>query len=189
MISMAKHSTAALVVMFSLVLSARGAFLDGSQMLAGRTYRETSSMFEIIVSSSPVIVGPGVEFPNFGGSEVWSLAPFVDIDVANKSITITALTDQPPGVQEFFEITDPFHTISRITSVKLNPATTWAGFTQGRAYPLASYGVLINAGGLMGLQGQKIVVDVVPEPATASMAAAGLLLAALRRQARRPRSR
>jgi hypothetical protein len=91
----------------------------------------------------------------------------VDIDFSDTQIVIMAVNDQPPHYSEFIEmaVIDDLN-----ISVSLNPATNWAGFAMptGR---LSENGdnILVNLNGLAGLQGQQIVIDVVPEPAATAL--------------------
>lgn len=172
----------AILISHFVCASANAAFMEGKQMAAVLNHRETPTDQQVFVISPVVEVGPGVEFPGFGELEIFMLPAWVDIDISDRTITITGIIDQPVATADVFEFSDVFATIPKFTKAKINPATNWTGFTQATRAFVFPNTILVNVSELSGLRGQQIVIDVVPEPATAGLAAMGLLLAAWRRR-------
>jgi hypothetical protein len=156
------------------------ALLEGHQVFARLEHQETSNGFPVSDQEGPVVVGPTLEVNDLGASIQNSV--IVDIDFSDTQIVITAVNDQPPHHIENIEMM-VFDALN--ISVSINPATNWAGFAMfperlGEGNDI----IHVNLNGLAGLQGQQIVIDVVPEPAAAGLAAVAgpALLTAHRRR-------
>jgi hypothetical protein len=148
--------------------SAQGALLEGKLMDVDLFHRTTVDSPETGVGSGDFLVGPGVELEDFGSrSSPPILPPLVDIDVSDRQILVTLVQNQPLAFQEELRFVDPNNNISGFANVFVNPATNWAGFTPSRVL-FGSEFILLNLSQLSGLQGQQILLDIVPEP-TASI--------------------
>jgi hypothetical protein len=166
--------------------SARGALLEGQVMNVILEHRTNFDDPETGVDSFPFVVGPGVELTDFGFREFSPpLPPLVDIDVSDRQILITAVNDQPFAFQEVLTFSLPNHPTGLFTRVNVNPATDWADFSSGRVIVSPK---LINVvlSQLSGLEGQQILLDVIPEPSSgALLTAAGMAAAITARRGRR----
>jgi hypothetical protein len=166
---------------------ADAAFLDGKSMVVEREYRETLNASLRIMTSNPFIVGPGVELEDFGASDNPPPLPgLVDVDISDTRIVMTLVIDQPPVFLDRLIVLEGADEIEPFTNVRLNPATNWAGLDSGRLFSSQEI-IAINAGGLSGLAGQQVVIDLIPEPASAALA--GLAIGALMLRRRGIRSR
>lgn len=178
--------------MLYLVTAASGAqsqTLEGTRLFIARTHGDTLPTAKQ-VGVVDVIVGPGVEAPNYGAATIFEWPPsglpgFVDIDISATSILMTATANETfPNVESIrfnLDSIPPF-----FIDVAVNPATDWAGFAGSRAMAFGR-DVFVNLAGLSVLQGQKIVLDLnlsnVPEPNGAALGAVALAgLGALRRR-------
>jgi hypothetical protein len=166
------------VTMLMTNASLYAALLEGHQVAARLEHQDTINSNLEADEAGPVAVGPGLEANDLGASLQDSV--IVDIDFSDTQIVITAVNDQPPSFIERIGIgvfgAPPI-------SMSLNPATNWAGFVPGAFQPSGQQ-VNIVLQDSTALAGQQIVIDVVPEPAAAGLAAAAApaLLAAHRRR-------
>jgi hypothetical protein len=165
--------------------TADAALLEGKLLRANLLHRTTPTS----ITNGPereAVVGPGVEFPEFGQQiNPEALPALVDIDISDTQIRLTLLIDQPPADQEIIRLFDVNDSNDfRDRNLKLNPATTWAGMNE----------FLVSGGNnvvhfvlteLSGLAGQQILVDVVPEPATSLLTLAGAVAGAAAHRRRR----
>jgi hypothetical protein len=143
-----------------------GALLEGKVMQAELRHQSMQSSPQEGVISPEFVVGPGVELPGFGDETFPPLPELVDIDISDRQILMTLLIDQPFAFGETFHIIDARDTIDTIQAVLINPATNWAGFNSFRVGTTGER-ITVDVAQLAGLQGQQILVDVVPEPASA----------------------
>jgi hypothetical protein len=152
----------------------KAAFLDGKVMQARLLHKTLDSDTEATVDSPDFVVGPNVEVMGFGyRADQPPLPPLVDIDVSDTQIRMTLVMDQPQAVREILEYIDANNTIASLAKTKMNPATNWAGFQSGSVD--ASEGLInVPVSGLHGLQGQFILLDVIPEPAAGVLLLIGL---------------
>jgi hypothetical protein len=157
------------VVFIAAVSTVNAALLEGKSISVQSAHLTSSSSPETGVQTPDFIVGPGVELMNFPNALRPIIPLGVDIDISDRSILITLLADQPSAFQEVIRFIDSNDAVN-ITHAAINPATNWAGFAQNRV-SLSGSSLAVNVSQLSGLQGQQILLDVVPEPA-----AAGLLL-------------
>jgi len=165
--------------------SARAALLEGKVVTVDLIRQPTAGGPQAGASTAPFVVGTGVELTNFGETvSPILLPPLVNIDFSDRQILITLVMDQPLAFQERLQITgDPltFPFFSNLTRVSVNPATNWAGFVPGRV--VLGRVLSVNLSELSGLQGQQILLDVVPEPAAAGLMALAVgTVAATRRR-------
>jgi hypothetical protein len=172
--------------MFITNASVNAALLEGHQVVAALRHQETFDSSIAVDQAGPVAVGPAIEADDLGArlhTELQLNSVIVDIDFSDTQIVITAVIDQPPAYTENIGIS--VFEVGEI-SVSLNPATNWAGFMPSRLTE-SNQNITVQLINLFGLQGQQIVIDVVPEPAAAGLAAVAgpALLTAHRR--RRPR--
>jgi hypothetical protein len=149
--------------------TASGALLEGKVMQVVLLHRTMESDTQRQVISPEFVVGPGVELPGFGDETFPPLPELVDIDISDRQILMTLLIDQPFAFGETFRFIDSRNTIDLIQAVKINPATNWAGFNSFRLSVVGFEEIHLQLGQLAGLQGQLILLDVVPEPAAASL--------------------
>jgi hypothetical protein len=176
------------VMLLFLATADRGAaaLLNGTTMGVALDYQATGQPADI-VTSGPLTVGPGVELVDFGRKEIpFNTPALVDIDISDTQILLTLVIDQPStNIMEFQIGAVGAAFFPAITNATVNPATNWAGFTSDQLV-FSTRSVFVNTSGLAGLEGQQILVDVVPEPAAAGLAAAAspALLAVHRRRRR-----
>ncbi len=164
--------------------SAHAAFLEGNEMIVRLEHATNPGDTVVGAESGPFTVGAGVEVQNLTLDPVFGTSVIVDIDVSDAAILITAVEDQPFAHSEVLFFGDFNMTIPFIKSVKVNPATTWAGFTASRASASGDQ-ISVNLSQLPGLAGQQILLDVIPEPAAGTLIlGAGLALVAARRRRR-----
>jgi hypothetical protein len=153
-----------LVIANSVIpLPSEAALLEGKTMAALLMHKTTSSSTQTGVDSGPFVVGPGVELTNFGQRENPTLPALVDIDVSDMQILLTLLIDQPSAFLEAIRIGDLQNNIEPF-NVRINSTTNWVGFNDFRLAGSNQENVEINLSGLSGLQGQQILLDVVPVP-------------------------
>jgi hypothetical protein len=88
---------------------------------------------------------------------------FVDIDFSATNILITFTRDQPSGLFDTLRFSDPDGTLQDFAVVRVNPATSNAGFTASRIRVERDL-VDLNLTGLRGLQGQAISLDLNVSP-------------------------
>lgn len=161
---------------------AGGALLDGARLGVNLSRQPTEQNVEQAVTAI-VVVGPGVELEGFGERTDPDWDPLVDIDLSDARIEITLVNDQPLDFKAVLQITDALGEAGPISAININPATNWAGFVPTRLIGSSTDAVLISLGQLAGLAGQKIVLDLVPEPASGALAAAaGAVMAAAGRR-------
>jgi hypothetical protein len=165
--------------------SSKAALLEGHRIQAQFHYKSTPLDSGTGVSEN-AIVGPGVEFEDFGfRAEDPALPALVDVDISDRSILVTLIIDQPAAAQQSFVFIDDDMMIPIFHNVLFNPASNWSGVSS-QSIIFSSEAITINTGGRSGLQGQFVLLDIVPEPA-----AAGLLISAIAAMAlgaRRPAS-
>lgn len=158
---------------------ADAALLDGEEMKVQFFYRATFNGNEFISETEDFVVGPGVEVNDFGNDPnvVPPIPAFVDIDISDTQILVTLIIDQPQAfIQSFriLEVDDDGDTIPSFTNrVTVNSSTTWAGFTPSADLDASGNVITVLTGGLQGLIGQFILLDIVPEPTAAGLLAAG----------------
>src|SRR5262245_16467533 len=159
--------------------------LDGQVVRTTYLYPNTSTVFALPIDATVV---PGVELFNYAG--------FANIDFSDTNITITTTRDAGINNVAFdgFRFFDIFGTIPDNLNAILNPATTYAGFTQARLGGGDQNTLLVNVANLPGLRGQVISIDLVqpvattvPEPATLTLLAGGLATLVARHRNRRRR--
>lgn len=163
--------------------SAHSALLEGRMIAFTLMHKDSVDSPETGTGGAPATVGPGLEYDNLGSTiEFPQRSVILDIDVSDAQIVITAVNDQPFSFKEqlMFDVLPPFH--PHVSSIKLNPATNWAGYMQ--TPPVSNNRTFtVSLSLLSGLAGQQIVFDVVPEPAGATIAAGlALRLVVLRRR-------
>lgn len=171
----------------------RAALLDGKTLQVLLHHQTSMAEPTLFVGPQNVVVGPAVELTGFGFHELPPLPSLVDIDFSDEQILITLVIDQPLALREDLRFVDIEGMIPGLFNnrVTVNPATNWAGFDQIRLQAsgeqiLVILGEVTGLGMLQGLAGQFILLDVVPEPAAAGMAAAGVGgVVALRRRRQR----
>jgi hypothetical protein len=110
------------------------------------------------------LVGPTVELHDFSG--------YLDIDVSDTNILITASKDRPsvPDPQSLL-FGDLNRDIPNFVYVTVNPMTTWDGFDQGRVIVRPNE-IYVKINSLAAISGQKISLDVyitVPEPGSLTL--------------------
>lgn len=177
------------IASFAWATQLQAAILEGRTVYAIREHRTT--MFDLTTSVDDfAVVGPGVEFPEFGARTNPPLTAFVDIDVADTTILITLITDQSQAVLERLIIQkgELGMTPPLLKNAFVDPSTNWAGFVPNRLNVVTN-ALAINVSELMGRAGQFILLNVTPEPAAASLLWPALGLVAARRRRRRASSR
>jgi hypothetical protein len=128
-----------------------------------------------------VIVGAGTELFNFAG--------YADIDLSDTNILITttraaAINGTAFDGLHFFDV---FGTIPALTTVLINPATSYPGLDASRI-TFDADNIYINLVDLPALQGDFISIDLVagssavPEPGTLGLLGAGLATLLSRRR-------
>jgi hypothetical protein len=170
------------VIMCASAVTAQGAFLTGVSINAVLLHMNAGSLVQAGDEAGPVVVGPGVEFTNFGSG----LPPTfhlvrTNIDVTDTQVIVTAVNDQPLADKEQLFINFNLSQAvdkPRITGLKFNPATNWAGFFDSASFNFDFSQLRINLTQLTASAGQQIVLDIVPEPSGAALAAAGVAVAA-----------
>jgi hypothetical protein len=160
------------------------ALLEGEQVFARLHHEDTPSSGSVGDESGFVIVGPGLEVDNLGDSILVQQPVIVDIDFSDTQIVMTAVNERPLPHREFIRISVLGADAPRVR-YSLNAASNWAGFVPGAFQPFGQDVDLILFES-SPLPGQQIVIDVVPEPAAAGLAAvvSPALLAAHRRRLR-----
>jgi hypothetical protein len=162
--------------------SVDAAFLDGKMLRVTLDHKTNLQDVETGVAAL-ITVGPGVELEDFGMREEPDLPPLVDIDITDATILITAVADQPMAFLERLQFSDSTGTVPRFTDLIL-VSTNWSGFTPSRLNS-GPEALFVTISGLSGLAGQQILLQVVPEPASAALAAASsVAMLALRRKMR-----
>jgi hypothetical protein len=161
---------------FAWTMPASAALLSGQTVQSTYLFPNTAT---VLFGPTNAVVGAGVELSGFAG--------FANIDFSDTNILITTIRDAGVNNVAFdgFRFFDVNGLIPDITSVTLNPATNYAGFTSSRL-TFDANNVFVNVANLPGLNGQKISIDLntsasVPEPGTFAMIAAALAVAARRR--------
>jgi hypothetical protein len=126
------------------------------------------------------VVGPGTELTGIP----------IDVDFSDTNILITTRWNIGIGGVQDMGVTfwDANGTIPRFTSVTVNPATTWPGFTPGPLTyfgPNSIYVTLEALGGPYALAGDQISLDLtamIPEPASWMLVMMAISLIRLRRR-------
>lgn len=107
------------------------------------------------------VVGPGVELRNFGATVFVNGQPtsgIVDIDFSATNIRITLTRDQPAGFFDVLRFSDADGTIPAFADVRLNPTTSYPGFTASRVRTEPDT-IDVNLTGLHGSRGQEVSLD------------------------------
>jgi len=191
LVSKVSHTLALLIaIAYGVVgMPVSAAFLDGKAMTVVRLH-QTSSEEPLIQVGASFTVGPGVELEDFGANANPPLSALFDIDVSDRNILITAVADQPFALGESltFSFGNNPDTVP-LVHVLINPMTNWAGLTADRISPLGT-AIVVTLNELSGRQGQRISLDIIPEPTAASLAFTSLapLAASIRRRGRRSRA-
>ena len=144
-------------------------------MLVSLEHRTTLSDPTVTLESGIFEVGPNVEVENFGANVDPPLPALVDIDVADTSILISLIIDQPLSAVERFRFTHELTNIPLFQNVSVDPSTNWTGFTQSRLV-LGSEIIVVNVSLLTGQTGQFILLNVTPEPGAAGLLGYGAAL-------------
>jgi hypothetical protein len=164
---------AALVSFVVLVADStvHAAILEGRTMAAQRDHQESMTSPRSTFNSPPFVVGPGVELEDFGASQFpVMLSPIIDVDVADTTILVTLVVDQPFSMLERFRFQDDTpNTFPLFQNVFVDPSTNWAGFTPNKLLLSSNEFIFLNVSELSGQAGQFILLNVTPEPATAMM--------------------
>jgi hypothetical protein len=160
---------AAMTLLFQF--SARGALLEGATMSVVITH--IPNIFDPVdlIDSGEFVVGPGVELINFGANDFPPRPGFMNIDISDTQILITASIDQPLAYEDILTFKDQSDTIPFITSISVDPSTDWAGFTPSLVTGGGDFFINVNISELTALQGQKILLNLTPEPAAALLLA------------------
>jgi hypothetical protein len=140
---------------------AQGSGLNG-RMVAITHFHGTAPDMTTVFGPVNSVVGLGIELPNFGAVIFVLGQPtqgFVDIDLSDQNVSITATRDQPTGYFEVLRFSDPSQTIPQFTRVDINPATNWSGLDASDVFVAADY-FQVNLTALHGLQGQTISLDI-----------------------------
>lgn len=173
---------AIMIIGVNAMAPARGAFFEGAMVSARIRHRTTLTSEDVVVQSSPTLVGQGVEFEGFASATYpESFEGLVDIDVSDTSILITLIRDQPTNAAENVGILDSTMTVPRIRKVFVDPSSNWEGFVPS----LATAGpdtVFVNVSTMSGKAGQFILLHVTPEPGTSVLAVAGCAMWLARRR-------
>jgi hypothetical protein len=169
-----KIAICASVFAVALAIPASASLLTGQTVQSTYLFPNTSTIFSGPTNS---VVAGGVELVSFAG--------LANVDFSDMNILITLTRDAGVNNVAFdgFSFFDVNGTIPAITSVSLNGATNYAGFTGSRITFDADH-VFVNVANLPGLNGQEISIDLnaaaaVPEPGTLSMMVAGMMVAGL----------
>ncbi|MCC6491542.1 MAG: PEP-CTERM sorting domain-containing protein [Pirellulales bacterium] len=97
---------------------------------------------------------------------------------------ISLIADQPPAVVQYLRFIDYTYTIPSFTNkVSINPATTWTDFAGGLLQDNGEL-ILVHISVARGREGQFILLDVVPEPASIALLACAVPAALLLRRRR-----
>ncbi|HMO83661.1 MAG TPA: PEP-CTERM sorting domain-containing protein [Lacipirellulaceae bacterium] len=164
--------------------TACAALLDGKRISVSLEHITNQGGQELILSQV-VTVGPGVELTGFGERTEPDLPALVDIDISDTTILITLLIEQPWAYLERLNFADVMNNLPPIKNVTVDPATDWAGFFAGRM-SFSTEIISVNLGQLAGSAGQKVLLNVTPEPAAATLlllGGLGAIAARRRRQA------
>jgi len=153
-------------------------------VLDGQTVRLTYEFPNVgtVLDTRDVVVGPGVEAPNFLASD-----PRTNVDFSDTNIYITYNSTATWTSVAFngFHVFDLFGTIPAFLSVTINGATTLAGLDASRI-TFDADNIFVNWQGLSFNNETIVSLDVaaVPEPPTLLLVGGGILgLAARRRRA------
>ena len=178
---------AASVIVFATDTSARAAFLEGHLMQVGINFRPLQDPgSQPFGDHKSVTVGPEVELPGFGKVLDPPTEPLVDVDIADESIRITLVRDQPTDLQMWMTFSDVQQSIPPMTNVTVDPQTTWAGFDQSHVGPDHLQVITLVFDLLAGLNGQQVYLNVLPEPAAGASLIMGITaLISFRRRAAR----
>jgi len=163
------------LAVFIFVAFLFGTTAEASPILLGQVV-QTTYLFpdKSTVFAGPinVTVGPLIELFNFAGLAT------IDFSDSNILITLTRNAQVNNVAFDGFKFFDVFGTIPDNLTAVLNPATTYAGFTQSRLAGGDANTLFVNVANLPGLQGQKISIDLVPtvpEPASMVLLGTGLV--------------
>jgi hypothetical protein len=130
------------------------------------------------------VVSDEVELSDFGAAISFPAVPVIlDVDISDSQILITAVADQPLAFREFIILNVLGDEAPLVAGATVNPATTWAGFSQLRVNVI-SQNIFVNLASLTALEGQQILLDVIPEPSSAGLALTCLATLALGRRGR-----
>lgn len=158
--------------------SSHAAFLEDTTVELGRIHGNSPEDITALVSQF-VTVGPGVEALDFGAHEPSGLPGFLNVDITDTQVILTASRDLEAANLEFFQIFDFFHTVPLIGDVVVEPETNWPGIDPSRITSLSEM-VGVDFGTLGGKVGQRIVLTVIPQvPEPTSLAIATPALAAM----------
>ena len=113
------------------------------------------------------VVGPGVELRDFGATFFVVGQPvrgFVDIDLSDTGVEITATRDQPRGYFETLRFSDADGTIPPFRGISVRPATNWEGFGPRDVFVADEY-IQVELTALRGAPGQRIALEITVDSA------------------------
>lgn len=163
------------------VTSSYGALLEGHMINVGREHGPSPQNPTALVGEL-VLAGPGVELTDFGAHPPTNLPGLYNIDLEDTRITIVAAIDQTPVGLELLSFIDVLHELPEITQVTVNPATNWTGFNYD--FSFSDNAIFVGLAGASARAGERIILDLVPEPGSATLAGLGLIARATTRRLR-----
>lgn len=137
---------------FAAPVNARAQLLEGA-IVQVWDFHGTAPDRTALIGPVERVVGSAVELRGFG----W--AGFMDIDLADTSIVITAADDQPFGYFESVRFVDVDRTIPDFIGVSVNPTTDWNGFDASRVSVSADV-IQLELTRLGGQREQRISLEI-----------------------------
>jgi hypothetical protein len=175
------HVIAGLVCLTLVCSESRAAFLDGHTFFVRLNYRLSPTDPNTEMISDIYTVGPGVEIPSFGSP---GNPQSFSVDISDRFITTTSLTDQPMNFQETLTfVFNPAGTevFPFITSASNTSDTMWSGFTTFDVFGYES-AVNVDLSTLSAFAPSKVVVRVIPEPASVMLGGVAVACLGVRRR-------